>query len=186
MPCIISHSYKCIFIHISKTGGMSIANALIKNGKKIGWGGHSPCFRLHKVINEWEEYFKFCFVRNPWDRLVSGYHFLKKKNKITVPFKKWIIDLSMSIKWNKPHNNNCQLNQIMFEDELCVDFVGRFENFQRDFELICKKIDCKLPLYHINRSKHKHYSYYYDSETENIVAIWHKPDIEYFGYKFES
>ena len=70
--------YKFIFIHIQKTAGTSISNSLFQlDGTKSV--GNPHCFVNHvKVVNP-ENYYKFCFVRNPWDRLVSWYTMLQKK-----------------------------------------------------------------------------------------------------------
>jgi len=149
-------------------------------------------------------YFKFSFVRNPWARLLS--EFIWKK-KINSQMKNKLKD-KICLDYNAISFNSwlSTVNSIKTDDEFCdsirhilpqydftfdangnslVDFIGKFENLQEDFNIICDKI--KIPqqqLLHLNKTQHKHYTEYYDDETRSIVAEKYAKDIEYFGYKF--
>ena len=68
---------KCIFFHIPKTAGISLVKALFGD---LDWG-HRDVKYYRNVFNKkkFDSYFKFTFVRNPYDRLFSAYSFLKKE-----------------------------------------------------------------------------------------------------------
>ncbi|MFP4354891.1 MAG: sulfotransferase family 2 domain-containing protein [Phycisphaerae bacterium] len=68
--------YRCIFVHIPKAAGVSVCQTLFGNLA----GGHDTIEKYQKVFSwsDYKRYFKFTFVRNPWDRLASAYRFLRK------------------------------------------------------------------------------------------------------------
>ena len=208
---MISHKHKYIFIHIPKCGGTSCESYLLKNEGVIrpthlqklsreyqrkyflDHKKNQPhCFHSEVDIKLREKYFSFTFVRNPFDRVVSEYKWNPKFNRLSfLEFLKTDAPYGFSTEnpcskqptwWQDRHEHA----QIDFIDNH-INFIGRFENLQEDFDIICDKIGIphqKLP--HKNKSKHKHYTEYYDDETREIVTKKYKKDIDYFNYKFEE
>jgi chondroitin 4-sulfotransferase 11 len=184
---MISHHQKFVFIHIPKCAGNSLKPGLGLKGNK-----HMMASSVGKKVRD--EYFTFCFTRNPWDRVVSAYFYLKKggttqldsqdRNTYIKPypsFESFIFNMDYAAQ-NQQHFKP----QVYYADEE-LDFYGKVENLQEDFNIICNKIGIpqhQVP--HRNKSEHKHYTEYYDDETRQIVAKKYAKDIEYFGYEFES
>ena len=68
---------------------------------------------------------------------------------------------------------------------LIPDFIGRFENLNKDFSKVCDMIGIpKMDLPTTNISRHQHYRHYYNTDTRNIVAELYKEDIDRFCYSF--
>jgi hypothetical protein len=145
-----------IFIHINKTGGSSIEKALGLPQQK-----HLTAFELKKKysVKNWNEKFKFAFVRNPWDKVVSHYHYRYRRNEQgikedNIDFIQWV-KLTYRDKnpkyYNVPKMFAPQMDWITDENgEIIIDFIGRF----------------------------------YDDETKKLIEKIFKKDIEKFGYKF--
>lgn len=181
-PLYISHKYKFIFIQIPKTGTSSIKAVLnpFIEGNTFDAIRHADYAEIARSYpNQLIEYFKFSFVRNPWDRIVSYYFFQKKRGKINnkLTFEDFLLAPGGSVV--KPQCDWVhQLNSY--------SFVGRFENFQEDFDIVCEKIGIpRKELPHENETKHKHYTEYYNDKMREIVAKKCAKDIEYFGYEFQ-
>ena len=143
------------------------------------------------AINQ-KNYFSWSFVRNPWDRLVSTYvnKILDKhqgglnswRNSIS-SFEEYILKVKKQNVMGKNCDRHIRSLCTFFPPD--INFVGRVENLQQDFDIICDKIGIPQQILpHINKTKHKHYTEYYDDETRQIVAEKYARDIEYFGYKF--
>jgi hypothetical protein len=185
----------CIFIHIPKTAGNSVQAI---NSAYYGHGIRNPNFIYYKDSNERKlSKFSYTFVRNPWDRLVSAFFYLKSggnsigdKNECKKYLGKYSDLTDMLLNWDNIILNLCHMKEQykwICDDEgnIIVDFIGRYENLQEDLNIICDKIGIpQLELPHKNKSKHNHYTEYYDDETRKIVAEKYAKDIEYFGYEF--
>jgi len=197
----ICHKHKFVFIHIPKTGGTTIEKLFNLHGYEnagdnnilntdIMWGQGTQHLTYTKLVSDASRdisgYFSFAFVRNPWDRMVSEFFWRRRDSKRL--HKRNLNQFLRRIhkyRWCTEHFHP-QSKFVCDKDENCqVDFIGKYENFQEDFNIVCDRIGIpRQELPHLNATKHKHYTEYYDDETRQIVAEKYAKDIEYFGYKF--
>lgn len=113
----------------------------------------------------------FTTVRNPYDRWVSWWKYSSSRKDMT---------LNQFVQ----HRTNHQHNFINGIDNI---HIIKFENLQQDFDIVCDKIGIpqqQLPYNNRGRHKTKHYTEYYDDETQKLVAEKYARDIECFGYEF--
>lgn len=188
---------KHIFIHVPKCGGLSIHDP---NYSRYGHDLRQKNFKFYKDSQQRNDVqFSFTFVRNPWDRLVSAYHYLKNGGSGAQPgdavdYESLLSQYSsfedVVLNWNYNLFNQIHLKpqwEWICDDNgnLIVDFVGKFEHLQADYNTVCDIIKIprkKLP--HTNRSEHKPYTEYYNAETRKIVSEIYAKDIELFNYEF--
>jgi hypothetical protein len=181
---MINHKHKFIFIHIPKCGGLSIESV-------FNWkSSRHDTMELYKKCNphiDLNNYYKYTFVRNPWDRMVSWYYYhWNGKDYRGATFKDWCKNGFLThwkgAGWKNKDPLDCQ---AWIVDKKEYDFIGKTENLQEGFNTVCDKIGIpRQELPHKNKSKHRHYSEYYDDETRNIVAKKYAKDIKSFGYRF--
>ena len=209
---MISHKYRFIYTKISKCGSTSVESALTTLDQT--GGEHTGHWHILDDINQHtKNYFKFTMVRNPWDRLVSfftyateGGRFQSSNYNKNSSFKDFVVDNTdkffIDSDWTS-HSPNLKriisvsrLSNPRLEPQLdwitdgygkvLTDFIGRIENFQEDFDVVCDKMGvARQQLPHINKTNHMHYTEYYDDETKEIVAEKYAKDIEYFGYEYK-
>ena len=150
---------------------------------------HHVTAEQYSTTEHWNSYFKFSIVRNPWAKELSDYFFCIKKTGFNGTLTKYLKEQDFdNIKQKKRHKlwHSNQLDWLISKNnKIELDFIGRIENLQEDFNVVCDKIGIprrKLP--HKNKTNHKHYTEYYDDETREIVAEKYAKDIEYFGYEY--
>ena len=194
---MIDHKHKFIFVHPNKCGGNSI-EYFFQGDKKVDpvpggrepWGHHTRLRGYQKGYpQEFKNYFKFGFSRNPFDRLVSVYHGRTQGKMIQIDAELAEYSFKECVKLGKIGTKHCKLlTEEWFTNEngdVAMDFIGKVEKFQQDFDIICDKIGIpRQELPHKNKSRHKPYTEYYDDETREIVAKKYAKDIDYFGYRF--
>ena len=214
---IISHGRRYIFVHIPKTGGTSMALALegramkddimlgdtpkarkrrrrLKNAQSSGrlWK-HSTLADIDGLIDTSDiaSLFTFTLVRNPWDRLVSYYHWLRKQSFDHVSvhlarhldFPRFVSDerTQASLRAHPARSYMTCADGV----ERCTSYI-RIEAFEEDAENLNAHLGFALSLTHVNRSERTtHYQSYYSVETAEIVGECCAEDIARFGYRFE-
>lgn len=189
---MINHEHKFLFIHIPRTSGSSIERQFQYNERKER--------NKHWNLNDWKNnlcdedfksYFKFTLVRNPWDIIISkyfdrGWYSSPKKGRGGEIGYYCGKSLKYFLAHYRPADHEHGDGVLDYFDPEQMDFVGRFENREKDIEYISDKIG-----FNINSSKKArakldktHYTEYYDDETREIVAEKYARDIECFGYEF--
>ncbi len=199
---MINHKHKFLFIHIPKTAGRSIEKYFHSVGiyaddeagkyKDVtGSQYDETLIEPHLLPQDYLDiygesilsYFWFCFVRNPFERAVSEYFYSLDKKLINSSFEQFLEKKEIKNYTYKNHELK-QLDFILNEKKI-FDFIGRFENFKPDFNLLLKKLD--LPYKdcpHINQSNHVNYRNYYNEKTRNFISVYYKEDLSYFNYGF--
>ena len=211
---MINHKHKFIFLHTPKTGGLSIGRAISKAlGIQDPYESFYIHYDdLNEQILK--DYFVFTFVRNPWDRITSDYRFKNEINS-NYSFETFLEDQQLcyeqqyktsvkptDITFFDTHREKASyfsefihtISQVDFLkgkfnhgiDTLpYINFIGRFENIEKDFEYICGKIGIKAKLEHTNRTNwhNKHYSWYFKSKKYNYNII---EDSKQFKYNYDN
>ena len=208
---IISHRHQFIFFAIPKTGTHSIRQALRghlgpQDLEQVGLfiekrfpfkefsdisHGHISARQIRPVLGDYvfQRYFKFAFVRNPFDRFVSYCAFMGREGQEfesdPQAFMKFIVQQ------RQPLDHLLYRPQHEFitdaDGRLAVDYVGRTENLQGSYDTICQRLGLpSVTLGKVNSSRHRPYAEYYDTGLRNSVAAVYQRDLELFNYEFNS
>lgn len=218
---MISESHKFIFVHIPKTGGNSIQSQIIRYSEdklvstnslqdgverfevrhgNSGLRKHSTLTEYKKVLDSdfFHSAFKFCVIRNPWDRLISFYfsphrgkqnwdkgEFIRFARKVK-PVRKFIQIEGVLEKINSRLGTNLfPTNRNPLNIDL--DYVLKFESLNEDYEVLCKKLNIAFnPLPVRNKSTRDHYSKYYDSQLIQLIEELFEDEIRFGNYQFEK
>jgi len=151
MAVFLVRQPKCVFIHIPKTGGASIRRGFFQNrveGPKQGF-----------IPDAWQKHFKFAFVRDPYDRLISAWKMFSQGMDNTVweqpaqhrgislaSFMDIVVDDSIgygakreTVEEKIRHHTIPQTHP--FNCLSYADFVGRFESLEDDFAAVCRRLE---------------------------------------------
>ena len=191
---MIIEEHKTIFIHIPKTAGTSIKNYFgMKTPKDIEpLKQHDTVYDIkEKIPIKYKSYSKFTIVRNPYDRMVSWFHYLKIKTNPTnfftgevnqeqfefkknIDFKQWL---------KNPNKYFIYPRELLSVQCNWIDDtvnVLKYENLKNDLENFFKT-EIEIP--HIHNSNHDNYLKYYDDQCLDLVYKEYKKDFKKFNYK---
>lgn len=204
-----SEEKRIIYIHVPKTGGMTLERILIDNygfknftfpdgpyeflNKKEGQEGFLRYILKHseesKRIPDLYQYDRFTFVRNVYSRAFSGIRFLSENNP---DFYSNLLDFyndTLKIPFLYVHFNMKQSTCLEdLDGNIKMKYIGRFENFQDDIEdILFNKIGLErkdISKYHIHKTDPLLIDF-----DKNVVKVMcntlHKSDFEIFGYTME-
>ena len=150
----------------------------------VGYYEHMPASRVRTYVGEavWRSYFKFAFVRNPWDRQISQYLY-KTKTRKTRPS----LDRFMARK-KRAYVTSYEIYTI--EGKVAVDYVGRYESLDADFKTALAHAGVQqtpeIPRSNVTRSRKRDLAYQseFTPSARDLVAAWYAPEIALWKYEF--
>lgn len=198
-------AHRAIFVHVPKTGGSTIST-LLRHERLLGLKRNDPDPRTHKhatlfehmaaLGDEADDYFKFSFVRNPWDRLVSAYHYVVERRTGEFPAvaaHKSFADFAAAISRRPEEFLESDYfrpqSSFLIDDagNMPLDFLGKYETFEDDLQTVLTRLGIRRTLMqHRKRSKHSDYREYYDAGMRDAIAEIYRKDLEAFGYEFDD
>lgn len=180
---IINRERKIIFVHVPRTGGWSANKFLKENNVGSKTASKMPIHSRLKDVEQWESYWSFGFLRNPWDRLFSCYRKQKeawerthdpKLSHLEKSFKEVLLN-STKYRFFRPG--------MIYLDG--VSKIYKFEDFNESWGDIKNKLGLHGTVPHVNSVNYDDYRRHYDNEMIEWVAKIHRQDIRYFNYTFE-
>ena len=193
---VVSHEYKCIFIHIPRTSGTSIEKTLFEKNtasrnpnywKKYK---HFKASQVREHVGEdvWNSYFKFSMVRNPWDRVVSRYmmFWVEELKPINIGSGKslqyFLENDGMHI---TPWENGITCCDYIDEE---LDYICRFENRDEDLTHVLNAVGHPIPakgFANVNPSPDNSLwprPTTFGKVADSLVRLKYDSDIRRFGY----
>ena len=180
-----------IFIHINKTGGSSIEKAL-----NLPFEHKTALEKIEEIgLYRWGKKVSFTVVRNPWDKVVSHYHYRVQTNQTGmgdghIEFNEWVKKAYGEKDrryYDQPRMFMPQVDWICDRNgKILVNRILRFEKLTDDFNALANEMNVVVRLPHVKKSKRKKdMRQYYDEESVLIISDLFSADIKTFGYKFE-
>lgn len=209
---VINTEHQFIFVHVPKVAGTSMMRCLSSMpGNNKRWLSRRT---KHETLAEFDQsiesrrsvidrvlrrspegYYRFGFVRNPWDRMASLYRYLaenrKLKHMVTIEsFKDFLKQSQEGVEWiEKLHSMKQQVDYMTGPNgQMKLDFLGHLEYLSEDIAALEAELGIRIDLPALNTSSNtkRDYKDVYDDEMVEIVASRFVDDLQHFGYSFEK
>lgn len=195
-PIVVSKRKKVLYFHIAKTGGSSITKLMNTNGfndniltnRKISTQRKIEYFE--EIVDHWDDYYKFTFVRNKFDQLVSLYHYDKNAGLLNDcnSFSDFIINKVKNDK-NLYGDWLDQYYLTHINENNMFNFIGTFKNYENDMRVLCKQLgveyrDVRENIGSYNRTRNLRELY--DNNCENIVREKFEKEINHFNWDLNN
>ena len=211
----ISREKRFVFVHVPKTGGTSIEAALgvhgdwrvedrerfygkiaspdlVERGFLTRYLQHLTMGEILELAPETADFFRFAFVRNPYDRLVSTYFntdpdLLRRARERGIELEGLSFPRFVQAAGALEHVHLRPQSDFLLDvaGTRAVEFVGRFEALREDFGEVCRRLGVRSRLPHRNRSQRRQsYRVMYDGDSRRFVEERYARDLEAFSYDF--
>lgn len=196
MPSLINHVDKWSFLHIPKTGGVSLTDTLHHKSPNVEFVNESLNHPSINFFPEMAGYYVFTIIRNPFHRFLSAYfHHLRdfENNEFNYyrGYKQFVDETvkSLTMVTNTMDyyisTDNPKLRK--------VNFFIKFENYKNDIDIVLNKLNTNnniirhLNKNHVSSKYIKNYQMYDNIYKENpwlvdFVVDYYKVDFENYGY----
>lgn len=161
----------------------------LKRGKPDRYLAHlKTALKPELTAREFHRFYKFTFVRNTWAQVFSWYRNIMRDPRMRQKYN--IDDPNLSyekfIQEKMNHALFSQYNHIIdLSGKVNMDFIGRFENLQDDFDKVGKHLgltDTELPKLLVK--KYDPYVDHYTLATKDLIYKFYKKEIDYFNFEF--
>jgi Sulfotransferase family len=143
----------------------------------IPYFNHMPAWLARSKLGDeiWDTYFKFCFERNPWEKVASMYGWYTRDLRTPPSFEDWLFS---------SHKVSSDSHIYSIEETCAVDAIGRYESLSEDFEAFLQRvgIDGGAPELPSLKSGFRREVHYVPKCVERIRQVFHR-EIEMFGYE---
>ena len=177
---MIIQEHKAIFIHIPKNAGTSIEALFANSSFIVQPYKHANIHEIKKKFPKvYDSYRKFTIIRNPYDKMVSWYFYLKKQMDVdydVLEFSEWVKEPSKL--WHANDPAYFLDPQHTWVDDTVA--LIKYENLDAELNQFFGK-EINLPV--TNKSDHNHFSDYYDEDSSNVIYNRYKEDFKKYNYK---